>query len=292
MHSMTGYGKGNSITDSVRYMAEIKTVNHRYTDVSVKLPRSLMFLENEVKNWVTSVLHRGKVDVYISRDSDAAETLRPQLDPGVAESYVQVYQELIERFGLAQDIPISMLAAQKGVIVMSEPEIDASNAREGLKHAVNEALEATLQMRRAEGKSMEEDIVSRLRTLEDLLHAIELRTPQVVEEWQQKLHKRLDNLLQEADEVDPQRLAQEVAVFADRCDISEEVVRFNSHISQMRDLLTHDGAIGRQMDFLLQELNREANTMGSKSNDALLTRNVVALKAELEKIREQVQNIE
>lgn len=292
MHSMTGYGKGNSITDSARYTAEIKTVNHRYTDVSVKLPRALMFLENEVKKWVANVLHRGKVDVYISRDSDAAEALRPQLNSEVAQAYVQVYQELIERFGLAQDVPISMLAAQKDVIVMSEPEIDASNAREGLKHAVDEALEATVQMRRAEGKSMEEDIVARLRTLEDLLHAIELRTPQVVEEWQQKLHKRLDNLLQEADEVDPQRLAQEVAVFADRCDISEEVVRFNSHIAQMRDLLTRDGAIGRQMDFLLQELNREANTMGSKSNDAELTRNVVALKAELEKIREQVQNIE
>ncbi|MFN2257211.1 MAG: YicC/YloC family endoribonuclease [Desulfuromonadaceae bacterium] len=291
MQSMTGYGKGNSITDSARYTAEIKTVNHRYTDVSVKLPRALMFLENEVKNWVTSVLHRGKVDVYLSREGDAVEVLRPQLNAGVAEAYVQVYQELIDRFGLAQDIPISMLAAQKDVVVLSEPEIDASNAREGLKHAVTEALEATVQMRRTEGKSMEEDIVVRLQTLEELLHAIEVRTPQVVEEWQQKLHKRLDNLLQEA-EVDPQRVAQEVAVFADRCDISEEVVRFNSHIAQMRDLLTQSGAIGRQMDFLLQELNREANTMGSKSNDAELTRNVVALKAELEKIREQVQNIE
>ncbi|MCA1797349.1 MAG: YicC family protein [Geobacteraceae bacterium] len=291
MQSMTGYGKGNSITDSARYTAEIKTVNHRYTDVSVKLPRALMFLENEVKNWVTSVLHRGKVDVYLSREGDAVEVLRPQLNAGVAEAYVQVYQELIDRFGLAQDIPISMLAAQKDVVVLSEPEIDASNAREGLKHAVTEALEATVQMRRTEGKSMEEDIVVRLQTLEELLHAIEVRTPQVVEEWQQKLHKRLDNLLQEA-EVDPQRVAQEVAVFADRCDISEEVVRFNSHIAQMRDLLTQSGAIGRQMDFLLQELNREANTMGSKSNDAELTRNVVTLKAELEKIREQVQNIE
>ncbi|MDY0292130.1 MAG: YicC/YloC family endoribonuclease [Desulfuromonadaceae bacterium] len=291
MHSMTGYGKGRSVTDSVRYTAEIKTVNHRYIDVSVKLPRALMFLENEIKSWVTSVLHRGKVDVYISRDGDAAEALQPQLNLGVAQAYVEVYQELIERFGLAQDIPISMLATQRDVIVLNEPEIDASNAREGLKHAVTEALVATVQMRLTEGKSMEEDIVARLQTLEDLLHAVELRTPQVVEEWQQKLHKRLDTLLQEA-EVEPQRLAQEIAIFADRCDISEEVVRFNSHIAQLRALLTHPGAIGRQMDFLLQELNREANTMGSKSNDAELTRNVVALKAELEKIREQVQNIE
>lgn len=291
MHSMTGYGKGSSSTESSRYTAEIKTVNHRYTDISVKLPRALMFLENEVKSWISGVLHRGKVDVYISREGDAAEALQPQLNSKVAEAYVKVYRELIERFDLALDIPISMLAAQKDVVVLSEPEIDVSNAREGLKHAVMEALEAVIQMRRTEGKSMEEDIVSRLNTLEELLQAIELRTPQVVDEWQQKLHKRLENLLQEA-EVDQQRVAQEVAVFADRCDISEEVVRFNSHIAQMRELLTQDGAVGRQMDFLLQELNREANTMGSKSNDAELTRNVVALKAELEKIREQVQNIE
>jgi uncharacterized protein (TIGR00255 family) len=288
---MTGYGKGSSVTESTKYTAEIKTVNHRYTDVSVKLPRALMFLENEVKNWVGAVLHRGKVDVYISRESDAAEGLRPQLNTGVAQAYVEVYRDLIERFGLAQDIPISMLAAQKDVIALSEPEIDASNARSGLKEAITEALEAVVQMRSIEGKSMQTDIGARLHTLEDLLHAIETRTPEVVQEWQQKLHKRLDNLLQGAD-VDPQRVAQEVAVIADRCDISEEVVRFNSHIAQMRDLLPQPGAIGRQMDFLIQELNREANTMGSKSNDADLTRNVVALKAELEKIREQVQNIE
>lgn len=291
MHSMTGYGKGSSVSESVRYIAEIKTVNHRYTDVSVKLPRALMFLEAEVKNWVTSTLHRGKVDVYISREGDAAESLQPELNAEVAESYIQVYRDMIERFGLAQDIPISMLAAQKDVVKLSEPDVDASHAREDLERAVSEALAAVVQMRLTEGKSMAHDIEGRLHTLEDLLNAIEMRTPIVVEEWQQKLHKRLENLLQES-EVDPQRVAQEVAVFADRSDISEEVVRFNSHIAQLRDLLTQSGAIGRQMDFLIQELNREANTMGSKSNDAELTRNVVALKAELEKIREQVQNIE
>ncbi|MGM0415818.1 MAG: YicC/YloC family endoribonuclease [Thermodesulfobacteriota bacterium] len=291
MYSMTGYGKGSSNTDSARYTAEIKTVNHRYTDVSVKLPRALMFLENEVKNWVNDVLNRGKVDVYISREGDAAESLQPQVNSGVAEAYVEVYRDLIERFDLVKDIPLSVLAAQKDVIVLKEPEIELSTAREGLKNAVTEALGAVVQMRRAEGKSMEEDIVARLQSLEDLLHVIEGRTPEVVQEWQQKLHNRLENLLHEA-EVDPQRVAQEVAVFADRCDISEEVVRFNSHIGQMRDLLSQSGAIGRQMDFLIQELNREANTMGSKSNDAELTRNVVAMKAELEKIREQVQNIE
>jgi uncharacterized protein (TIGR00255 family) len=288
---MTGYGKGSSIAESARYTAEIKTVNHRYTDVSVKLPRALMFLETEVKKWVSGVVHRGKVDVYISRESDAAEGLSPQLNSGVAQAYVEVYQKLIDRFGLMQDIPISLLAAQKDVIVLSEPEVDASSARTGLKEAVSKALEAVVQMRSTEGKSMQDDIEGHLQILEDLLHTIERRTPEVVEEWQQKLHKRLDNLLREAD-VDPQRVAQEVALFADRCDISEEVVRFNSHIAQMRDLLTQSGAIGRQMDFLIQELNREANTMGSKSNDADLTRKVVALKAELEKIREQVQNIE
>lgn len=291
MNSMTGYGKGSNVTDAVHYIAEIKTVNHRHIDVSVKLPRALMFLENEVKNWVSSYLHRGKIDVYISREGDSAELMQPQLNEAAAAAYIKVYKQLIERFHLAEDIPLSMLAAQKEVVVLSEPQIDESNVRERLKEAVTEALAAVTQMRSAEGRSMYNDIVARLQVLEEYLHNIEQRTPQVVVEWQQKLHRRIETLLHEV-EVDPQRLAQEVAVFADRCDISEEVVRFKSHIEQMHGLLTHTGAVGRQMDFLLQELNREANTMGSKSNDAELTRNVVALKAELEKIREQVQNIE
>ncbi|MDD2557417.1 MAG: YicC/YloC family endoribonuclease [Desulfuromonadaceae bacterium] len=291
MNSMTGYGKGSNVTDAVHYIAEIKTVNHRYIDVSVKLPRSLMFLETEVKNWVSAYLHRGKIDVYISREGDSAELMKPQLNETAAAAYVDIYKQLIKRFNLAEDIPLSMLAAQKEVVVLSEPQIDETNVRERLKEAVTEALAAVVQMRGAEGRSMNNDIVARLQVLEEYLGSIEHRTPQVVAEWQQKLQRRIEALVHEV-EVDPQRLAQEVAVFADRCDISEEVVRFKSHIEQMHGLLANPGAVGRQMDFLLQELNREANTMGSKSNDAELTRNVVALKAELEKIREQVQNIE
>ncbi|MDY0212464.1 MAG: YicC/YloC family endoribonuclease [Desulfuromonadaceae bacterium] len=291
MNSMTGYGKGSNGTDAIRYTVEIKTVNHRYIDVSVKLPRSLMFLESEVKSWVGNYLNRGKIDVYISREGDSAELMKPQLNEAAAAAYVEVYKQLIERFQLAEDIPLSILAAQKEVVVLSEPQIDESNVREHLKEAVTEALKAVMQMRSAEGRSMSNDIVARLQVLEEYLNNIEQRTPQVVVEWQQKLQRRIETLVHEV-EVDPQRLAQEIAVFADRCDISEEVVRFNSHIEQMRGLLTDPGAVGRQMDFLLQELNREANTMGSKSNDAELTRNVVALKAELEKIREQVQNVE
>ncbi len=291
MNSMTGYGKGSNITDAVHYTAEIKTVNHRYIDVSIKLPRALMFLETEVKNWVTSYLHRGKIDIYINREGDNAALMKPQLNETAAAAYVEVYKQLIERFDLAADIPLSMLAAQKDVVGLSEPQIDATNVREHLKEAVTEALAAVIQMRATEGRSMCSDIVARMQVLEEYLGNIEQRTPQVVVEWQQKLQRRIETLIHEV-EVDPQRLAQEIAIFADRCDISEEVVRFKSHIDQMRGLVAQDGAVGRQMDFLLQELNREANTMGSKSNDAELTRNVVALKAELEKIREQVQNIE
>lgn len=291
MNSMTGYGKGSSGTDAAHYAVEIKTVNHRYIDVGVKLPRALMFLENEVKSWVTSYLHRGKVDVYISREGENVELMKPQLNEAAAAAYVEVYKQLIARFNLAEDIPLSMLATQKEVVVLSEPQVDESNVRARLKEAVTEALAAVVQMRGAEGRSMCNDIVARLQVLEEYLCNIEQRAPQVVVEWQQKMQRRIETLVQEV-EVDPQRLAQEVAVFADRCDISEEVVRFKSHIEQMRGFLTHAGAVGRQMDFLLQELNREANTMGSKSNDAELTRTVVALKAELEKIREQVQNIE
>ena len=291
MKSMTGYGKGISSVGATRYSAEIKTVNHRYTDINVKLPRALMFIESEIKTWVSGCLHRGKVDIYINREADVDDVLQPQVNENAAAAYVKVFNQLCEGFNLAGDIPLSLLASQKDVVVLSEPQIDEASAREQLKSAVMQALEAVVKMRGIEGASMEKDIVERLHVLEELLSLIRHRSPVVVEEWQQKLHKRLENLLSEAD-LDPQRVAQEVAVFADRCDISEEIVRFRSHLDQLRGLMSQGDAIGRQMDFLIQELNREANTMGSKSNDAELTRNVVAIKAELEKIREQVQNIE
>ena len=196
-----------------------------------------------------------------------------------------------ERYHLSGDIPLSLLVAQKDVVTLKEANLDEDLVRETLHQTLEKAIDAVEAMRLKEGEALQQDIQERLNEMESLLEVIEERAPLVVEEWQQKLQQRLERLQGDV-ETDPQRVAQEVAVFADRCDISEEVVRFKSHLAQFRQLFEKEDAVGRQMDFLIQELNRETNTMGSKSNDAELTRQVVAIKAELEKIREQVQNIE
>lgn len=291
--SMTGYGKGQLAGSDAQYSVEIKTVNHRYSDVSVKVPRALLFVEREIKKWAAERLTRGKIDVFISRETTQELLQTPVLNEVLAGEYVKLFTQMSSQFQLSADIPVSLLVAQRDVIVLREADMDEAVVRDHLQQAVLLAIDAVEKMRRQEGAALQEDMQMRLGLMEDMLSTIEMRSPQVVVEWQQKLKGRLARLQDDDDvEVDPQRIAQELAIFADRCDICEEVVRFKSHLVQFRQLFESDVAVGRQMDFLLQELNRETNTMGSKSNDAELTTQVVAIKAELEKIREQVQNIE
>jgi uncharacterized protein (TIGR00255 family) len=289
--SMTGYGKGQVTGNDAHYSIEIKTVNHRYADITVKVPRTLMFLERDLKKWVGERLIRGKIDVFVNRESTEQAVVTPVANDALAAEYVSLFHQMSERYHLSGDIPLSLLVAQKDVVSLREANLDEDLARQTLQQTLILAIDAVEAMRLQEGEALQQDIQERLVEMENLLQVIEERAPQVVEEWQQKLHQRLERLQGDVD-VDPQRVAQEIAIFADRCDISEEVVRFKSHLSQFRQLFKKQDAVGRQMDFLIQELNRETNTMGSKSNDAELTRQVVAIKAELEKIREQVQNIE
>ena len=289
--SMTGYGKGQLIGSDAQYSVEIKTVNHRHSDVSVKVPRALLFVERDIKKWAAERLTRGKIDVFISRETTQESVLTPVLNEVLAGEYVKLFTQMSSQYKLSADIPVSLLVAQKDVIVLREADMDEALVRDQLQQVVMLALDAVEKMRMQEGAALQDDMQMRLSLMEDMLTTIEERSPQVVVEWQQKLKGRLARL-QDDVEVDPQRIAQELAIFADRCDICEEVVRFKSHLVQFRQLFASDVAVGRQMDFLLQELNRETNTMGSKSNDAELTTQVVAIKAELEKIREQVQNIE
>lgn len=289
--SMTGYGKGQCVGNDATYSVEIKTVNHRYSDVSVKLPRALMFLESELKKNVAQRLTRGKIDLFVNRETAAQTQLVPVLNEALAGEYAQLFRRMSAQFNLGSDIPLSLIATQKDVIQLHEADIDEEGVRGHLNQALSLAVEAVEKMRTQEGMVLQQDIQQRLDVVDQMLTEIAKRAPQVVVEWQQKLQGRIERLLTGI-EIDPQRIAQEVALVADRCDICEELVRFKSHLLQFRQLFTAEDAVGRQMDFLLQELNRETNTMGSKSNDAELTRHVVAVKAELEKIREQVQNIE
>ncbi|WP_432820905.1 YicC/YloC family endoribonuclease [Trichloromonas sp.] len=289
--SMTGYGKGQAEVEGIALAVEIKTVNHRYGDVTVKSPRFLFPYENDIKKRVAEVLKRGKIDVFVSQDASSEKGMVPALNRPLAAAYVEVFEEMRGAFGLSGDVPMALLAAQKDVITIREGELNESALLSCLDQALGQALEAVRQMRCAEGEATLRDMQTRIDLLEEMLVGVELRAPQVASEWRDKLEARLAKLQKDFD-YEPQRVAQEIAIFADRCDISEEVTRFKSHLVQFRGLFVQAEPIGRQMDFLVQELNREVNTMGSKSNDADLTRVVVSMKAELEKIREQVQNIE
>jgi len=288
--SMTGYGRGQGEIDGLSFSVEIKTVNHRYADIGIKSPRFLAPLEADIKKQIQQVLKRGKIDLFITLDHTAALTNKPVVDEQVARAYVEAFQALQQVSGLPGDISLEFLAGQKDVLVMKDAEFPQDDLKECLSLAIDNALSAIQLMREKEGAATAADIENRLDLLAESLQEIEKLAALVPVEWQKKLHDRLARL--QENDGDPQRIAQEIAIFADRCDISEEVTRFNSHLSQFRELIQKDEPVGRQLDFLVQELNREANTMGSKSNDATLTRHVVTLKAELEKIREQVQNIE
>jgi len=291
LKSMTGYGRGESRNEKMAIGAEIKSVNHRFADINVKLPRFLSPLENDVRKKVAATVRRGKVDVYLTQEALGESVCEPVLDKALAASYARVFRELAATCELEGEVTLGLLAAQRDVIIVREVAQDEESLRSQLYEALDRALAAHDLMRRNEGEATASDMLERLAAIEGMLASIVTRAPAVADEWRQKLQERLARLQPDV-AVDPQRVAQEVALFADRCDISEEVTRFRSHLVQFRDLFSSDEPVGRQMDFLLQELNRETNTMGSKSNDAELTRQVVAIKAELEKIREQVQNVE
>ncbi len=288
--SMTGYGRGQASAEGLSFSVEIKTVNHRYGDVTVKSPRLLSAYENDIKKRVAAVLKRGKIDIFISQDNSSQLVARPCVDEKMVSAYLGVFENLKEVSGLTGDLSLEFLASQRDVLVVKEAEFSAEDLVDCLMSALDRALDAVLEMRVKEGAATAQDIEARFNVLVELLGGIRERAPEVPKEWQQKLQERLNRLYDNGG--DPQRIAQEIAIFADRCDISEELTRFDSHLQQFRELMLLEEPVGRQLDFLVQELNREANTMGSKSNDAALTRQVVALKSELEKIREQVQNIE
>lgn len=288
--SMTGYGRGQAQVDGLSFSVEIRAVNHRYGDVNVKAPRLLMPLETQIKKQVSTVLKRGKIDVFITQEAAGQVSAQPVINRPLADAYMQVFRQLSDDYELSDGISLNLLLGQRDVITLQEVSFEEFDFSSCLTAAIDTALQSLLVMRKKEGTATAVDMSQRLDLLAELLLVIVERAPQVAIEWQQKLKDRLDRLGDDAG--DPQRVAQEIAIFADRCDISEEVTRFNSHLAQFRGLLQQEEPVGRQMDFLVQELNREANTMGSKSNDAELTRQIVLLKSELEKIREQVQNIE
>lgn len=289
--SMTGYGKGETSTPHGSFIVEIRSVNHRYGEISVRLPRPFYALENDVKRLATVHLKRGKIDISVQWEETSAVNAVPQLDMAVARGYFEAYARLAKELNLPQDAAPSYIMSLKGVMKEMAVAVDETELQPQLLSAVLSAVTALEEMRIREGEALADDLKSRRKQIAEWSGLIGERTPQMVIDYRQKLKARLDQLL-DGVEMDENRLSQEVALLADRCDITEELVRLASHFNQFDEALCSTEPVGRKLDFLMQEMNREVNTIGSKSNDAGITNLVIQIKAEMEKMREQVQNVE
>ena len=289
--SMTGYGRAVETVNGREYTVEIRSVNNRYLDCTVKLPRLLNFAEDAVKQAVKNVISRGKVDVFITVHSEGGEEAKITLNTAVVEGYLAVMNQLEKDYGVRNDVSVMGLSRMPDVFTVEKPEVDEEQLQADLMGVVSKALSGFDAMRTTEGKAMEKDLRSRGETVKNLVSQVEAGSPQTVSDYRMRLENKLREVLENTS-IDDSRILTEAAIFADKVAVDEETVRLRSHLEQMNTMLTTGGAVGRKLDFLIQEMNREANTTGSKCSDVRLTRIVVDIKAELEKIREQTQNIE
>ena len=289
--SMTGYGRARETLHGRDITVEVRSVNNRYLDCSVKMPRLYIFAEDAVKSLVQKAVSRGKVDVFVSIDTKEAEGSVVTVNQSLAEGYLQAISQLEKAYGLVPDLTAYRLARFPDVLTVTKAEEDLEAVSADICAVLAQALAAYTAMRETEGVKLAEDILGRLDTIESLTAAVEERSPQTVAEYREKLLARMQEVLNST-AIDESRILTEAAIFADKVAVDEETVRLRSHLSQLREMLQGSEPVGRKLDFLIQEVNREANTIGSKCNDVAIARKVVDLKAEVEKIREQVQNIE
>lgn len=289
--SMTGYGRAVETVNGREFTVELRSVNNRYLDCTVKLPRVLSFAEDAVKQAVKGTISRGKVDVFVSLRAEGAQDVKITLNAAMVEGYLDAMHQMAKDYGIREDISVSLLSRMPDVFTVDKPEVDEEQLLADLLGVVNLALERYDAMRSAEGKALENDLRSRGQTILSLVEQVEAGSGQTVEDYRTRLENKLKEVLANT-AIDESRILTEAAIFADKVAVDEETVRLRSHLDQMNNMLTAGGAIGRKLDFLLQEMNRESNTIGSKCTDVRLARIVVDIKAELEKIREQTQNIE
>ena len=289
--SMTGYGRAVETVNGREFTVELRSVNNRYLDCTVKLPRALSFAEDAVKQAVKGAISRGKVYVFISVRSEGAEDVKITLNTAMVEGYLGAMHQMAKDYGIREDISVSLLSRMPDVFTVDKPEVDEEQLLADLLSVVNQALERFDAMRSAEGRALENDLRSRGQTILSLVEQVEAGSGQTVADYRTRLENKLKEVLANT-AIDESRILTEAAIFADKVAVDEETVRLRSHLDQMNNMLTTGGAIGRKLDFLLQEMNRESNTIGSKCSDVRMARIVVDIKAELEKIREQTQNIE
>lgn len=291
MHSMTGYGRMSVERDGRQLTVELKSVNHRFLDLSFRMPRSLNCIEDAMRHQIAARLARGRVDVFATYRNVREDSKTVAVDEALLNAYMNALNQICERTGLTDDRSLMQMAQMHDVMTVNETEEDQETLKTLMEEALSGALDQMEQMRAREGAALRTDVLSRIDRLEKMTEEIEKRYPETVEEYRQKLRARVDELMDGAT-MDEQRLIQEVAVMADRSAIAEETVRLHSHFEQVREMAEAQEPVGRKLDFIVQELNREVNTISSKSQDVPITKLVVAAKAEIEKIREQVQNVE
>ena len=289
--SMTGYGRAVETVNGRQFTVELRSVNNRYLDCTVKAPRMLSFAEEAVKQAVKNSISRGKVDVFVTLHSENGVDATVTLNTTVVEGYLAAMELMAEKYPVKNDISVSLLSRMPEVFSVEKPEVDEEQLQQDLMGVVAKALESYDAMRVAEGKALENDLRSRGATIENLVSQVEAGNAQTVVDYRHRLENKLREVLASTN-IDESRILTEAAIFADKVAVDEETVRLRSHLQQLYGMLQSGGAVGRKLDFLLQEMNREANTIGSKCTDVRLARIVVEIKAELEKIREQTQNIE
>ena len=289
--SMTGYGRAVETVNGREFTVELRSVNNRYLDCTVKMPRSVSFAEEAVKQAVKQSVSRGKVDVFITIKSENSDDTKITLNASVLEGYLTAMRQMVSDFGVRDDISVSTVSRLPEVFSVEKPEVDEDQLKADLMSVVDKALAGYDAMRCTEGKALDADLRSRGNTILELVSQVEAGNAQTVIDYRARLENKLKEVLANT-AIEESRILTEAAIFADKVCVDEETVRLRSHLQQMNTMLTGGGAVGRKLDFLLQEMNREANTIGSKCTDVRLARIVVDIKAELEKIREQTQNIE
>lgn len=289
--SMTGFGRAQETVDGMTVTVELKSVNHRYFEFTAKVPRTYGFLEEKLKSFLNARVSRGKMECYVSIENLEESDMEVVVNPSLAKGYVDALRTLSETFGLKEDYSAISIAKFPDVLTLRKAPADEEKIWNAVQTVTELAVERFVTMRETEGEKLRADILSKADTILEHVAFVESRSPQTVREYHEKLRQRMEELLENT-QVDEQRLLTEAAIFADKVAVDEETVRLRSHISQLREFLSADEPIGRKLDFLVQEMNRESNTIGSKAQDVEIAKRVIAIKAEVEKIREQVQNIE
>lgn len=289
--SMTGFGRAVKELNGYVVTVELKSVNHRYFEFYSRCPRQYGFIDDKIKSYVNSRVARGKIECFVGIEALNTESADVAVNNTLASAYVKALKEIAQNYDLKEDFGASAISRFPDVLVLRKAEEDEEMIWSLVKETASEALDKFIEMRAVEGKKMYEDVYSRSQFILDTVSFIEERSPQTVKEYNDKLVERVHELIGDVS-LDEVRIIQEVAIYADKVAVAEETVRLRSHIEQLREFLNSDEAVGRKMDFLVQEINRETNTIGSKCNDVEIARKVVDMKAEIEKIREQIQNIE